>query len=105
MVLYTEGAVLQFPDAPDVHGRDAIRETLAGVFAATPIQSLEISEDTLEVFGDVAYEWGSFDEVYGASGQPPVRDVGRYLMRWERGVDGQWRVSRFAGNTISRTTG
>lgn len=105
MVLYTEGAVLQFPDAPDARGRDAIREALTGVFAATPIQSLEISQDTLEVFGGVAYEWGTFDETYGPAGQPPIRDEGRYLMRWERGADGQWRVSRFAGNVIRRTTG
>ena len=103
--LYTEGAVLQFPDGPDVRGRDAIMQTLGGIFTATPIQSLEIREDTLEVFGDVAYEWGTFDEVYGASGQPATRDEGRYVMRWERGADGQWRVSRFAGNNIRSTTG
>jgi ketosteroid isomerase-like protein len=63
------------------------------------IQSLETQVDTIDVFGDVAYEWGHYRERYTETGKPAVQADGRYVMRWARQADGTWRVTRFTGNT------
>ncbi|MDQ4080247.1 MAG: DUF4440 domain-containing protein [Gemmatimonadota bacterium] len=100
MPRFSDDAVLQFPDMPDARGRDAVREALKQGFDAVEIQSLETEIDTIEVFNDVAYEWGRYTERMAESGKPAVTAQGRYLMRWQRQDDGSWKVTRFTGNTV-----
>jgi ketosteroid isomerase-like protein len=100
MPRFSDDAVLQFPDMPDARGRDAVREALKQGFDAVEIQSLDTEIDTIEVFDDVAYEWGRYTERMAETGKPPVTAQGRYLMRWQRGDDGSWKVTRFTGNSI-----
>lgn len=100
MPRFSDDAVLQFPDMPDARGRDAVREALKQGFDAVEIQSLETEIDTIEVFDDVAYEWGRYTERMAETGKPPVTTQGRYLMRWQRQGDGTWKVTRFTGNSI-----
>jgi ketosteroid isomerase-like protein len=101
MPRFSDDAVLQFPDMPDARGRDAVRAALKQGFDSYEIQSLETEIDTIEVFDDVAYEWGRYTERLAEAGKPAVTAQGRYLMRWQRGDDGTWRVTRFTGNGIS----
>ena len=100
MPRFSDDAVLLFPDMPDARGRDAVREALKQGFDAVAIESLETEIDTIEVFDDVAYEWGRYTERMAESGKPAVTAQGRYLMRWQRQGDGTWKVTRFTGNTI-----
>jgi ketosteroid isomerase-like protein len=100
MPKFSDDAVLQFPDMPDARGRDAVREALKQGFDAVEIQSLETEIDTIEVFDDVAYEWGRYTERMAEAGKPAVTAEGRYLMRWQRDADGSWKVTRFTGNSI-----
>jgi uncharacterized protein (TIGR02246 family) len=101
MPLFTEDAVLQFPEAPDARGQAAIRELLTNAFGMVAIESLETQVETIEVFGDVAYEWGTYRERYTEAGKPRMHAEGRYISRWERQNDGTWRITRFAGNTAT----
>ena len=100
MPLFADDAVLLFPDMPDARGQSAVREALKAAFDAGNIESIETEIDTIEVFDDVAYEWGDYRERFVETGKPAVSVEGRYLMRWQRQSDGTWRVTRFAGNTI-----
>lgn len=102
MPLFADDAVMLFPETPDTRGQAAIRELLTSLFGTLRIESLETQVDTIEVFDDVAYEWGHFRERYTETGKPPTQEEGRYLMRWARQDDGSWRVSRFAGNTVKK---
>ena len=102
MPLFTEDAVLQFPDAPDARGQEAVRQFLSNAFGMVKIESLETQVETVEVFGDVAYEWGTFRERLTETGKPQTLEEGRYLSRWERDADGTWRTSRFAGNVVTK---
>lgn len=97
--VFAPDAVLMFPDAPDVRGRDAIRQTLAGMFDSTKVESLDVHPDTIEVYGASAMEWGTYEEVVQPRGQPKVRFEGRYVLHWQRQPDGQWAIRRFTGNT------
>jgi uncharacterized protein (TIGR02246 family) len=100
MPLFTDDAVLLFPDAPDSRGQSAIRETLTNAFGSLKVESLEAHIDTIEVFDDAAYEWGTYHERYVETGKPATQVEGRYLFRWARQADGTWRISRFTGNTV-----
>jgi uncharacterized protein (TIGR02246 family) len=102
MPLFADDAVLGFPDAPDSRGQSAIRETLANAFGALKVESLEAHADTLEVFDDAAYEWGTYHERYVETGKPATQEEGRYVIRWARQSDGSWRISRFTGNTVKK---
>jgi ketosteroid isomerase-like protein len=102
MPLFTDDAVLAFPDARDARGQAAIREMLTNAFGSLKVESLEAHIDTIEVFDDAAYEWGTYHERYAETGKPAVQVEGRYLFRWARASDGTWRISRFTGNDIKR---
>jgi uncharacterized protein (TIGR02246 family) len=97
--LFADDAVAHFPEMPDARGHAAIREQLRGAFGGVSIQSLEAQIDTIDVLGDVAYEWGHYRERYTETGKPGVVADGRYVMRWARQADGSWRVTRFTANT------
>jgi uncharacterized protein (TIGR02246 family) len=100
--MFSDDAILLFPDTPEKRGKDAIREHLANAFGALTIQSLETQIDTIETFGDVAYEWGTYRERYTETGKPQTQEEGRYMLRWARQPDGAWRVTRFTGNTAKK---
>ena len=100
---FAENGVLAFPDAPDVRGREGVRGALATLFASTHIDSLQVMPGTIEVCDSVAHEWGTYREVYRPQGQAAVREDGRYVVRWIRQPSGEWRISRFTGNTIRRS--
>ena len=102
--VFAPDAELMFPDAPDVEGRDAIRQMLAGMFDSTRVESLDVRPDTIEVYGSSAMEWGTYEEVVAPRGQPKVRFEGRYLLHWQRQPDGQWAIRRFTGNTTKVET-
>ncbi len=102
MLLVADDAVFAFPEGPDVRGRTAIRETLTNAFGSLKVEMLQAHIDTIEVFDDAAYEWGTYDERFTETGKPPVQVEGRYLLRWARDPDGTWRISRFTGNEIKR---
>jgi uncharacterized protein (TIGR02246 family) len=102
MTLFADDAVLLFPDMPGARGKPAIREHLAGAFGSLSIESIDTQIDTIEVFDDVAYEWGTYRERYTETGKPQTQEEGRYLIRWERQDDGAWRVTRFTANTIRK---
>lgn len=102
MPLFADDAVMAFPGGPDVRGRAAIRETMTKAFGAMKVEALQVHIDTIEVFDDAAYEWGTYHERSTETGKPAVEVEGRYIIRWAEAPDGSWRISRFTGNEIKR---
>jgi len=101
--LYDADGAILFPDAPDVRGRSNVRDMLLNLFGSTRVESLEVSRELIEVFGNVAYEWGTYREVSRPQGKASVQEDGRYVMRWKRQVNGEWLISRFTGNSLRRS--
>ena len=54
----------------------------------------EITTDAIEVFGDVGYQWGAYDQVVAVHDQPPADYHGRLVAEWRREADGGWRIRR-----------
>ena len=102
MPLFADDAVLAFPDAPDARGQAAVREMLTNAFKSVKVEVLQAQIDTIEVFDDVAFEWGTYQERWTEPGKPAVQVEGRYVFRWARASDGTWRISRMTGNEIKR---
>lgn len=91
--LYTEDAVLLPPGAERIEGRAKIAEFWQGAMDAglqdPSLEAVEVVE-----FGEHAYEVGALSiSAPGADGEPaPVS--GKYMVIWQRGDDGTWRLHR-----------
>ena len=55
------------------------------------VDSASTVSDDVEVFGTTAFQWGSFSQVAGVQDQPPGKFSGRYVARWRRTPEGQWK--------------
>ena len=96
--LHTENAILIGPNSPRVEGRAAVEEYIA---AGLNLGDSDIKLTALEVtqHGDTAIEVGR----YSSSLKPPygaaIEDRGNYLVIWQRGDDGVWRLHIDAFNS------
>jgi uncharacterized protein (TIGR02246 family) len=91
--LYTEDAALLPPDAERVDGRAAIAEFWQGAIdsglADANLESVEVLEA-----GDFAYEVGTVTLSAPGSDGERVAVNGKYIVVWQRGDDGAWRLHR-----------
>jgi uncharacterized protein (TIGR02246 family) len=88
-------------DTPKV-GKEELRRWLQ------PFQEHYTSKDIaqsreLRVAGDIAYEWGLFQETFTpkdpASGNKPISLDGKFLRVYHRQPDGSWRLARACWNS------
>jgi uncharacterized protein (TIGR02246 family) len=90
--LYTEDAVL-LPSGG--RNRQQGRASIERFFTLAPgVEVVDHSLETtsLEVKGDTAVEIGRWTSVTRRDGGEPRKGTGPYLLVWERGGDGAWRV-------------
>ncbi|HEX3526402.1 MAG TPA: SgcJ/EcaC family oxidoreductase [Thermoanaerobaculia bacterium] len=95
VALFTQDGELLEPGMAPLHGRDAIKAFLAPIAAKYEVQSAASTSDSVEVFGDAAYQWGTYTQQAGERGKPGADYTGRYVASWRREADGHWRISRF----------
>ena len=94
MSQWTEDIVLLQPGAPIMRGRAAIAEAFRSVQRPEIVDyMLDIRE--VEVFGDQAYQWGT----YRYSMRPPeggetVDTSGKIMRILQRQPDGSWKIHR-----------
>jgi uncharacterized protein (TIGR02246 family) len=89
--LYTETAKMLPPDASEVIGRKAIQELWQGAIS-DGVKDLTLKAIDVEACGDLAYEVGSFSIEVPAENNAKRTAGGNYLVIWQRGADGQWRL-------------
>ena len=90
--LYTEDAVL-LPSGG--RNRQQGRASIERFFTLAPgVEVVDHSLETtsLEVKGDTAVEIGRWTSVTRRDGGEPRKGTGPYLLVWERGGDGAWRI-------------
>jgi ketosteroid isomerase-like protein len=87
--VYTADAKVLPPNAPEVSGVDAIADWFSGLSSAG-IDGLELEIAEVAAHGRTAHEVGRF--TLRAGGQ--VIDEGKYIVIWQRGDDGTWRLHR-----------
>ena len=87
----------------DIRGRPALRSALVGFYERNVVQAHSLRTAELEVYGNSAYERGTYVFAAGAIGQPATTERGRYAAVWRRGTDGRWRIHRYLENLLPRT--
>jgi ketosteroid isomerase-like protein len=91
--LWADDAVLLGEGEAPVSGRQTLRE----VYAKDPARILQYAPhiESLEIKGNVAYEWGRFDALAKeASDKPPTELKGRFLRVMAKQSDGSWKFTR-----------
>ena len=91
---YTEDATVFLEAAPDVTGKTAIHETLAGMMQ-DPAFALSFETTRVEVArsGDLAYEVGTFS-ITGTDPKTkmPMTTKGQGVTVWKKQPDGAWKA-------------
>jgi len=91
---FSPTAVLLEPGIAPVEGRDAIRAFMAS-FPGVRVDVATATPDTIEVFGDTAFLWGSYFERLAFPGQPVSEQHGKFVIEWVRQPDGTWLIQRY----------
>ena len=91
IALYSPQGTAAWPDAPAVHGPEAIRAAWDEIFK-TPGLVLRFIPERIDVAdaGDIAVDFGSVESEFdGPNGH--VQDVAKYLVIWQK-RNGEWKV-------------
>ena len=91
---YTSNATLFEPGIFPIVTRDSIRAFM-GSFPGVRVDSATAPADTIEVYGNTAYLWGSYFEKLAFPGQPESQQHGRFVIQWVKQPDGAWLIHRF----------
>jgi uncharacterized protein (TIGR02246 family) len=97
---YADDAVLLFPNAPLVTGKEAIRKMTEALFR-TPGFSLSFQTAKVEVSraGDLAYTYGTNMVTLNDPKGQLVSDKGKYVAVYRKQPDGQWKCVADIGNS------
>lgn len=93
VALYTEDARVMPPNGAMKVGHAAVREEFGAMVAAGMTGTLTSIES--KAIGDIAYNVGTYElQIAGET-----VDQGKWIETWERGDDGQWRISNDIWNS------
>jgi len=79
-------------------GPKGVREFLEPIWSKADLADPKMVAQSIEIFGDVAYEWGTYSQRAALKGQPLKEYSGRFVTQWRRGPDGRWLVVRMMTN-------
>lgn len=94
LLLYTDDPIVRPANSPPLRGHAAARAFMTEWFAAMEIKSVKYTTEELELFGDKAYQIGTYEGQLQLPGQAEFSDHGSFMALWVRGADGVWRLHR-----------
>lgn len=98
--LYTDDAVVLYPNQPPVKGRAAIGAYFKSFFDQFAQEAFELTSEEIEIAGPWAFDRGSYHwKGILRTGGAPVEDTGKYLVILRRQADGTWKVARDMDNS------
>lgn len=98
--LYTDDAIVLYPDQPAVTGRKAILGYFKEFFAEFSRPSFELSSAEIEIAGLWAFDRGMYRwKGVPRAGGEAVEDSGKYLVILRQQADGEWKVARDMDNS------
>ena len=90
VALYAPDAVLFPPDSMAANGKDAIRQSYAGLMNNFTIQDITITDAHHDTKGDLSFGWGMFSLTFvPKAGGEPMHMEGRFTDVSKR-VNGKW---------------
>jgi len=95
--MYTDDAVVVGSEGPPLVGRAAIQQALAEGFPVSTINSITSKE--IVVSGDLAYDYGEYQETFTLPNSQPQTIKAHYLVTLRRQPDGSWKLSKHLTTT------
>ena len=92
--LYTDDAIVMGPNAPAMHGHDAIAKGFASMASEMKLTGLKLQTQDVIAAGDYAIETGAYDLTAAPPKAKPVHDVGKYIVVWKKQADGSYKLLR-----------
>lgn len=96
-LFFAEDAVQMPPDAPPLHGREAIQQGASGLFGAGADLRFETAEVEVASSGDMGFSRGKYFLALETPGGL-VQDEGSYVEVWEK-IGGEWKITADIYNT------
>ncbi|OAP34602.1 hypothetical protein AU381_25095 [Sinorhizobium glycinis] len=95
---YTEDAVAFPPNENRVAGRESVQKMWQSWIDAG-LTDLTLKAAQVEESGNLAYEEGTYSiKIPGKDGKTS-EEIGKYIVVWKKGDDGEWRLHRDIWNT------
>jgi uncharacterized protein (TIGR02246 family) len=98
--LYSEDALVLYPDQPAVTGRRAISEYFRKFFNEFTDTEFALTSSEVQIVGAWAYDRGAYRwKAVPRAGGKPIEDTGKHLVILTRQGSGEWKVSRDMDNS------
>ncbi len=94
MAYYTEDADNFGAGMPDQTDKQQIREWMSTAFADQRPSNLQFNQESLEVMGPSAYQYGTFSQTWTDKAGNTTDQRGRMMCHLQLGADGVWRFQR-----------
>ena len=104
VTLLTDDAVLLPPNGAPVSGKEEIRRWNEAMSKQFRIVSYASVDDEVVVADDWAFRRATVDwTIAPVAGGEAVRDSGKFIIIYRRGLDGSWRVARDIWNSSTES--
>ena len=100
---FTADAILGESGVDDVVGRDAILAFLVRGNELRTVTHHQLHRSELLVFGELALEYGWFDETKRLANRSLVHERGRTMTLWRHDADDEWRIHRLVISDLPLT--
>ena len=98
--LYTDDALVLYPNQPAVEGKTGILGYFKSFFAEFPQNDFDLTSAEIEIVGSWAFDRGTYRwRGVPRTGGEPIEDHGKYLVILRRQADGSWKVARDMDNS------
>ena len=91
--LFAADGQLIEPGMATLDGPRAIADFLTPLAAQFSVDTAAMIAGEIEIYGDVAYQWGEYFQKAGPQGQEPKPYRGRYVASWVK-QGGGWKIRR-----------
>lgn len=99
VALYTEDGIAAAYNSDFVRGKDALLDLWQLPEGRTILHHASMPEEIV-VDGDHAWDWGYYEGEAAQDGESPGTFGGKYVIVWERGSDGVWRMAMDAWSGV-----
>lgn len=91
---YGEGAIIVPQNGEVCRGRTSVERLFTTWLSSFAVREFEVETLDLRVLDDSAYAVGTYRMVGEDGGSRAIRDDGKFLIVYERGLDGRWLIAR-----------
>ena len=79
-------------------GPREVQAYLQPIFDKVDIADARMDSESVEIYGNIAYQWGTYSQRAALKGQPLKEYKGRFVAKWRMEPDGHWRMLRLMTN-------